>query len=201
MEKKSYKLVQSSCLNPFEIVENNFLVLGHVARMVFFEGGKAILEYGNGWFGYGNNPVKELTLKGVTDCKRVTAKFSIEKAKEDTIYIEKFKGYGGAADNPLTIYIPVSALGIHFKETKTISNDTEVKTYHVWEVETDGIMKNDSEKVSRPLNITFDIYQKAVLTEFGEEIERTTSLLKSFGMEVYPYQVEYLLREYKLTKR
>ena len=201
MEKKSYKLVQSWCLNPFEIVENNVLVFGHVARMVFFECGKVILEYGNGWFGYGNNPVKELALKGVTDCKRVTAKFSIEKAKEDTIYIEKFKGYGGAADNPLTIYIPVSALGIHFKESKTISNDTEVKTYHVWQVETDGIMKNDSEKVSRPLNITFEIYQKSVLTEFGEEIERTTSLLKSFGMEVYPYQVEYLLREYKLTKR
>ena len=201
MEKKSYKLVQGSCLNPFEIVENNVLGLGHVARMVFFECGKVILEYGNGWFGYGNNPVKELALKGVTDCKRVTAKFSIEKAKEDTIYIEKFKGYGGAADNPLTIYIPVSALGIHFKETKTISNDTEVKMYHVWGVETDGIMKNDSEKVSRPISLTFDIYKKAVLTEFGEEIERTTSLLKSFGMEVYPYQVEYLLREYKLTKR
>ena len=201
MEKKSYKLVQSSCLNPFEVVENNVLVFGHVARMVFFECGKVILEYGNGWFGYGNNPVKELALKGVTDCKRVTAKFSIEKAKEDTIYIEKFKGYGGAADNPLTIYIPVSALGIHFKETKTISNDTEVKMYHVWGVETDGIMKNDSEKVSRPISLTFDIYKKAVLTEFGEEIERTTSLLKSFGMEVYPYQVEYLLREYKLTKR
>lgn len=201
MEKKSYKLVQSSCLNPFEIVENNVLVLGHVAKMVFFEGGKVILEYGNGWFGYGNNPVKELALKGITDCKRVTAKFSIEKAKEDTIYIEKFKGYGGIADNPLTIYIPVSALGIHFKETKTISNDTEVKTYHVWEVETDGIMKNDSEKVSRPISLTFDIYKKAVLTEFGEEIERTTSLLKSFGMEVYSYQVEYLLREYKLVKK
>ena len=46
MEKKSYKLVQSWCLNPFEIVENNVLVLGHVARMVFFEGGKVILEYG-----------------------------------------------------------------------------------------------------------------------------------------------------------
>lgn len=201
MEKKSYKLVQSSCLNPFEIVENNVLVLGHVAKMVFFEGGKVILEYGNGWFGYGNNPVKELALKGVTDCKRVTAKFSIEKAKEDTIYIEKFKDYEGAADNPLTIYIPVSALGIHFKETKTISNDTEVKTYHVWEVETDGIMKNDSEKVSRPISLTFDIYLKAVLTEFGEEIEKTTKLLKSFGMKVYFFQVENLLREYKLTKR
>jgi hypothetical protein len=201
MEEKSYKLVQSWCLNPFEIVENNVLVLGHVAKMVFFEGGKVILEYGNGWFGYGNNPVKELALKGVTDCKRVTAKFSIEKAKEDTIYIEKFKGYGGAADNPLTIYIPVTALGIHFKETKTISNDTEVKTYHVWEVETDGIMKNDSEQVSRPISITFDIYQKAVLTEFGEEIEKTRKLLKSFGMEVYPYHVEKFLREYKVTKR
>lgn len=205
MEEKSYKLVQSSCLNPFEIVENNVLVLGHVARMVFFEGGKAILEYGNGWFGYANNPVKELALKGVTACKRVTAKFSIEKAKEDTIYIEKFKGYGGVADNPLTIYMPVTALGIHFKESKTISNDTEVKIYHVWGVETDGIMKNDmaynNEKVSRPISLTFDIYQKAVLTEFGEEIEKTTKLLKSFGMEVYSFQVENLLREYKLTKR
>jgi hypothetical protein len=199
--EKSYKLVQGSCLNPFEIVENNVLVFGHVARMVFFEGGKVILEYGNGWFGYGNNPVKELALKGVTDCKRVTAKFSIEKAKEDTIYIEKFKGYGGAADNPLTIYIPATALGLHFEGRKTISNDTEVKTYHVWGVETDGIMKNDSERVSRPISLTFDIYQKAVLTEFGEEIEKTRNLFKSFGMEVYPYHVEKFLREYKVTKR
>lgn len=205
MEEKSYKLVQSGCLNPFEIVENNVLVLGHVARMVFFEGGKVILEYGNGWFGYGNNPVKELALKGVTACKRVTAKFSIEKAKEDTIYIKKFKGYGGIADNPLTIYIPVSALGIHFKESKTIFGETEVKTYHVWGVETDGMMKNDmaynNERVSRPISLTFDIYQKAVLTEFGEEIEKTRNLLKSFGMEVYSYQVEKLLREYKITKK
>ena len=90
---------------------------------------------------------------------------------------------------------------MHFKETKTVSNDTEVKIYHVWEVETDGIMKNDSEKVSRPLNITFDIYKKAVLTEFGEEIERTKNLFKSFGMEVCSFQVENLLREYKVVKK
>ena len=73
--------------------------------------------------------------------------------------------------------------------------------YHVWGVETDGIMKNDSEKVSRPISLTFDIYQKAVLTEFGEEIERTKNLLKSFGMEVYSFQVEKFLREYKVEKR